>query len=107
LTKKKPGGWEAGRLEGWEAGRLKGAPDWRRWLSSFIALRPADIFLCLAVLGVVTILFFTLITGSAIQKISGELSLNLISRIFGMILIAIAVQFMVEGLREVFPGWAS
>jgi multiple antibiotic resistance protein len=65
------------------------------------------IFLCLVVLGVVTILFFTLITGPAIQKVTGELSLNLISRIFGMILIAIAVQFMVEGLREVFPGWAS
>jgi len=65
------------------------------------------IFLCLAVLGVLAILFFTLITGPAIQKVTGELSLNLISRIFGMILIAIAVQFMVEGLREVFPGWAS
>jgi multiple antibiotic resistance protein len=32
---------------------------------------------------------------------------DLISRIFGMLLIAIAVQFMVEGLHEVFPGWAS
>jgi multiple antibiotic resistance protein len=68
---------------------------------------PTYIFLCLAVLGVLAILFFTLITGPAIQKVTGELSLNLISRIFGMILIAIAVQFMVEGLREVFPGWAS
>jgi multiple antibiotic resistance protein len=63
--------------------------------------------LCLAVLGVLAILFFTLLTGPIIQKITGELSLNLISRIFGMILIAIAVQFIVEGLREVFPGWAS
>lgn len=62
---------------------------------------------CLAVLGVLAILFFTLITGPTIQKITGELSLNLISRVFGMILIAIAVQFMVEGLRDVFPGWAS
>jgi len=68
---------------------------------------PTYIFLCLAVLGVLAMLFFTLITGPAIQKITGELSLNLISRIFGMILIAIAVQFMVEGFREVFPGWAS
>jgi multiple antibiotic resistance protein len=38
---------------------------------------------------------------------NGELTLNLISRIFGMILIAIAVQFMVEGLKQVFPGWAG
>jgi multiple antibiotic resistance protein len=65
-----------------------------------------SVFLCLAVLGVLAALFFTLITGPAIQKITGDLSLNLVSRIFGMILIAIAVQFMVEGLKEVFPGWA-
>jgi multiple antibiotic resistance protein len=64
------------------------------------------IFLDLALLGVSAILFFTLITGPVIQKVTGELPLNLISRIFGMILIAIAVQFMVEGLRAVFPGWA-
>jgi len=64
-------------------------------------------FLCAAVLAVLTLLFFTLITGPAIQKVTGELSLNLISRIFGMILIAIAVQFMVGGLSEVFPGWTS
>jgi multiple antibiotic resistance protein len=62
--------------------------------------------LSLAVLGVLGLLFFTLITGHAIQKITGDLSLNLVSRIFGMILIAISVQFMVEGLTEVFPGWA-
>jgi multiple antibiotic resistance protein len=68
---------------------------------------PTYIFLCLAVLGVLAILFFTLITGPAIQKVTGELSLNLISRIFGMILIGIAVQFMVEGLKEVFPRWAA
>jgi multiple antibiotic resistance protein len=65
------------------------------------------VFLCLAVLGVLAILFFTLITSPAIQKVTGELSLNLISRIFGMILIGIAVQFMVEGLKEVFPRWAA
>jgi small neutral amino acid transporter SnatA (MarC family) len=58
------------------------------------------------VLGVLGLLFFTLITGHAIRKITGDLSLNLVSRIFGMILIAISVQFMVEGLTEVFPGWA-
>lgn len=65
-----------------------------------------SVFLCLAVLGVLAALFLTLITGPAIQKITGDLSLNLVSRIFGMILIAIAVQFMVGGLKEVFPGWA-
>jgi multiple antibiotic resistance protein len=54
---------------------------------------------------VLGVLFFTLLLGPYIQKRTGELPLNLISRVFGMILIAIAVQFMVEGLTEVFPGW--
>lgn len=63
--------------------------------------------LSLVVLGVLTILLFTLLAGPSIQKLTGELSLDLISRIFGMILIAIAVQFMVEGLLKAFPGWAS
>ena len=35
----------------------------------------------------------------------GPLLIQLISRIFGLILIAISVQFMVERLRQVFPGW--
>ena len=54
---------------------------------------------------VLAVLFFTLLLGPYIQKRTGELPLNLISRVFGMILIAIAVQFMVEGLTDVFPGW--
>ena len=56
---------------------------------------------------VLAVLFFTLLLGPYIQKRTGELPLNLISRVFGMILIAIAVQFMVEGLTEVFPGWVG
>ena len=63
--------------------------------------------LSLTVLGVLGILFLTLLSGPVIQKVTGELSLNLTSRIFGMILIAIAVQFMVDGLLIVFPGWSS
>lgn len=51
----------------------------------------------IALLAIRAALFFTLITGPAIQKITGDLSLDLVSRIFGMILIAIAVQFMVGG----------
>ncbi len=65
------------------------------------------LFLCLALLAVLSILYLTLITGPFVQKYTGELPLELTSRIFGMILIAIAVQFMVEGLVEVFPGWVN
>lgn len=64
-------------------------------------------FLGLSVLGVLAVVYFTLLLGPAVQRITGDLSLNLVSRVFGMILIAIAVQFMVEGLKDLFPGWAS
>lgn len=58
-------------------------------------------------LGILMVLFLILLTGPVIQRVTGELPLSLISRIFGMILIAIAVQFMVDGLLAVFPAWAG
>jgi multiple antibiotic resistance protein len=63
--------------------------------------------LCLTLLAVLAILYLTLLSGPYIQKVTGQLPLKLSSRVFGMILIAIAVQFMVEGLVEVFPGWVN
>ena len=57
------------------------------------------------IITVLSVLFFTLILGATIHKFTGDLPLNLISRVFGMILIAISIQFMVEGLTKVFPGW--
>ncbi len=58
-----------------------------------------------ALTGVLLLLFLTLVTGPFIERLIGEMFLKLASRVFGMILIAIAVQFMVDGLKEVFPGW--
>lgn len=65
------------------------------------------VVLSLTMVVVLAVLFFTLLLGPYIQNRTGELPLNLISRVFGMILIAIAVQFMVEGLQAVFPGWVG
>ena len=64
-----------------------------------------DILLGLTVVGVLGVLYLTLLLSPLIRRITGELTLNLIARVFGLILIAISVQFMVEGLRAVFPGW--
>jgi multiple antibiotic resistance protein len=63
------------------------------------------VFLSLTMMGVLAVLFFTLLTGAFIKKMIGILPLDLTSRVFGMILIAISVQFMVEGLMKTFPGW--
>jgi multiple antibiotic resistance protein len=65
------------------------------------------LFLSITLVGVLAVLYVTLMLSPVIQKVTGDLPLNLISRVFGMILIAIAVQFMVEGLTTVFPGWVG
>ncbi len=65
------------------------------------------LFMSLSLLAVLAILYLTMITGPFIQKITGKMPLKLSSRVFGMVLIAIAVQFMAEGLVEIFPGWVN
>ncbi len=65
------------------------------------------LLLSVVVVAVLAILFLTLLSGSFIQRTVGNLPLDLISRVFGMIIIAIAVQFMVEGFSTVFPGWVQ
>ncbi|WP_321371243.1 MarC family protein [uncultured Desulfuromusa sp.] len=54
---------------------------------------------------VLALLLLALLIGALVKQFIGTLPLELISRIFGLILIAISVQFMVERLRQVFPGW--
>ncbi len=49
--------------------------------------------------------YLILISGTTIKNYTGELPLMVITRLFGLILIAIAIQLMVEGLGEVFPSW--
>ena len=49
--------------------------------------------------------YFVLISGNRIKNYTGELPLMVITRLFGLILIAIAVQLIVEGLGDVFPSW--
>ncbi len=65
------------------------------------------LLLSTTVIGVLAVLYATLLGGSVIQHLTGRLPLELISRVFGMILIAISVQFIVEGLLTVFPGWTG
>lgn len=65
-----------------------------------------DLFLGLTVIGVLGLLYLILLISPLIRRLVGELPLDLIARVFGLILIAISVQFMVDGLTAVFPGWA-
>jgi len=40
---------------------------------------------------------------TSIGKVLGQTGLNIISRLFGLILAAIAVEIMANGLKELFP----
>jgi multiple antibiotic resistance protein len=62
------------------------------------------LLLFLSLLAVLAALFLTLVAASNIQRVTGEMPLKMLSRLFGMILIAIAVQFAVEGLGTLFPA---
>ena len=52
-------------------------------------------------------LWIVLNMASKIGKILGPIGLNIINRIFGLILTAIAVQIMSNGLKELFPVLAG
>jgi multiple antibiotic resistance protein len=62
------------------------------------------LLLFMALLAVLGVLFLTLVAASSIQRVTGEMPLKMVSRLFGIILIAIAVQFAVEGLGTLFPA---
>jgi len=50
-------------------------------------------------------LFLVLISSSLLEKNVHNLVFVVFTRIFGVIVTAIAIQFMVEGMGEVFPSW--
>jgi multiple antibiotic resistance protein len=45
-----------------------------------------------------------LIAADRIQRLMGVTGLNVMNRVIGLIIGAIAVQFMFDGLRDTFPG---
>jgi len=53
------------------------------------------------------LLWLVLRMASLIGKNLGKIGLNIINRLFGLILAAIAVEIMANGLRELFPALAG
>jgi multiple antibiotic resistance protein len=59
-------------------------------------------------LGVVMLLMFLmLLSGRRVERWVGKSTLDIQTRVFGLILTGIAVQFIVEGLGEIFPAWLT
>jgi multiple antibiotic resistance protein len=61
-------------------------------------------FLSVILLLVLGLLLLTFIFSGTIEKKVDPIVFNILSRLLGIIVAAIAVQFIVEGLSELFPG---
>ncbi len=55
--------------------------------------------------GVMLLVLVVLLLGHRIQEVLGELVLNVQTRIWGLLLTAIAAQLILVGLGESFPNW--
>jgi multiple antibiotic resistance protein len=56
---------------------------------------------------VMVIMFLVLLSGKRVEKAVGTTTLNIQTRVFGMILAAIGIQLMAEGLGAIFPAWLT
>jgi multiple antibiotic resistance protein len=60
-----------------------------------------------AILAVSIITFLVLRSSSFMARVLGRTGLNVIGRIMGLILAAVAMQFILDGVREALPGLAA
>jgi multiple antibiotic resistance protein len=64
----------------------------------------------LVIMSIVLACFFlwlVLRTAATIGKVLGRIGLNIINRLFGLMLAAIAVEIMANGLKQLFPALAA
>ncbi len=65
----------------------------------------ADDLIVLAVIGLVVICFWiALRLAGPTKRILGTTGINVVTRLLGLILMAVAVQFIAKGVLELFPG---
>ena len=57
--------------------------------------------------GVLLLTLGSLLGGFRLRALTGAMTMDLLTRIFGLIVVAIAVQFILEGMAQVFPQWIT
>jgi len=62
------------------------------------------LILCLIILGLSLLVWLTLKTATIIGKYLGKTGINIATRLMGLILSAVAIEFIVQGLLVIFPG---
>ena len=65
-----------------------------------------EIVLALAIIAVAAIAWLVLLIAEKMRDKLGEIGLNIATRIMGLILAAIGVQFMADGIKLLLPGLA-
>jgi multiple antibiotic resistance protein len=66
-----------------------------------------DISVVGALLVIATLTWLILSAGVKVAKTLGTTGMNITTRLMGLILAAIAIEFIVAGLGEKFPGWLA
>jgi len=65
-----------------------------------------EILLALAIITVATIAWLVLLIAEKMRDKLGTIGLNIATRIMGLILAAIGVQFIADGIKQLLPGLA-
>ena len=65
---------------------------------------PAERIILFAAIGAISVVTFaTLYSAAFVARVLGRTGINVIGRVMGLILAAVATQFVLDGLREAFP----
>jgi len=81
-------------------------------LSAFMLMDNADtvskqISVYVAILLVMFTAYIVLAQAHHISRVMGQTGVNVMSRLMGLVLASIAMQFIIDGLSAAFPGWAG
>lgn len=60
--------------------------------------------LYVAIGATLTVCYFLLSEAHRVVRVLGQIGINVLSRLMGLVLAAIAVQFVLDGVRAAFPG---
>ena len=56
-------------------------------------------------LGITGVIYVALMSAPYVRRVVGDTGLTIVTRLFGLLLVVIAVQLMATGLGELFPQW--
>ena len=56
---------------------------------------------------VMLVVLATLLLSRRVERLTGDTTLEIVTRFLGLIVAGIAMQFVVEGLGEIFPAWVT